>query len=156
MSAADRDYWKKPEPSSERLLPDWPLTYWLMGALVVCYALQAINSVHGYPAYELNLALTTVGIRNFWAWQLLGQPGYEGHPLRAHEPSHARTPFTRAHYDRWIELFCDTVDESFAGPRAEVAKMRGRKMARAMERLLSGVSDDGGAPTEPVWRRPAR
>lgn len=30
---------------------------------------------------------------DFWAWQLLGERGYTGHPLRAHEPVHARTPF---------------------------------------------------------------
>jgi hypothetical protein len=33
---------------------------------------------------------------DFWAWQLLGQPGYERNPLRAHEPVHTRTPFTKA------------------------------------------------------------
>ena len=90
---------------------------------------------------------------DFWAWQLLGEPGYEGQPLRAHEPVQARTPLSHAHYERWIELFCDTVDTSFAGPRAELAKGRGRKMAAAMERLLAGVSAGGTAPIEPMWRR---
>ena len=27
---------------------------------------------------------------SFWSWQLLGRPGYDGHPLRAHEPSRGR------------------------------------------------------------------
>ena len=90
---------------------------------------------------------------DFWAWQLLGEPGYEGQPLRAHEPVHARTPLSHAMYERWIELFCDTVDVSFQGAHAEIAKGRGRKMAAAMERLLSGVSADGAAPVEPMWRR---
>jgi hemoglobin len=90
---------------------------------------------------------------DFWAWQLLGQPGYDGHPLRAHEPVHERTPLSHRHYERWIELFTETVDTSFVGPRAEAAKQRGRKMAAAMERLLAGVSADGGRPIEPIWRR---
>ena len=90
---------------------------------------------------------------DFWAWQLLGEPGYQGQPLRAHQPVHARTPLSHTHYERWIELFCDTVDASFEGPRAEVAKGRGRRMAAAMERLLSGVSANGTVPIEPVWRR---
>ncbi len=37
---------------------------------------------------------------DFWTWQLLGQPGYDGQPLRAHEPVHARTPLSHAHYQR--------------------------------------------------------
>ena len=90
---------------------------------------------------------------DFWAWQLLGEPGYEGQPLRAHEPVHARTPLSHAHYERWMELFCDTIDASFHGPLAEVAKGRGRKMAAAMERLLSGVSASGGSAVAPLWRR---
>jgi hemoglobin len=89
---------------------------------------------------------------DFWSWQLLGEARYDGQPLRAHEPVHARTPLSHAHYERWVELFVDTVDESFHGPRAEVAKERGRKMAAAMERLLAGESASGDAAVEPYLR----
>jgi hemoglobin len=77
---------------------------------------------------------------DFWAWQLLDQPGYGRNPLRAHEPVHDRTPFGAEHYLRWLDLFETTVDESFAGPTAEMAKARARKMAAALRRLLDGVS----------------
>jgi len=90
---------------------------------------------------------------DFWAWQLLGEPGYEGQPLRAHEPVHSRTPLSPAHFEQWVELFCDTVDSSFQGHRSEVAKGRGRKMATALERLLTGKSGGGSASIEPLWRR---
>ena len=91
-------------------------------------------------------------LTDFWSWQLLGQPVYDGQPLRAHEPVPARTPLTNAHYVRWVQLFCDTVDAAFAGPRADAAKVRGRKMAAAMERLLAGVSAPGNVPIEAPWR----
>jgi hemoglobin len=77
---------------------------------------------------------------DFWAWQLLGEPAYERNPLRAHEPSHARTPFRPEHYDRWLELFDATVDERFSGPVAEDAKRRAQRMARALRRLLDGAT----------------
>jgi hemoglobin len=83
-----------------------------------------------------------------WCWQLFGERGYAGNPLRAHEPVHARTPFTTAHYDRWLELFEEAVDGSFAGPGAERAKGRARRMAGALRRLLEGVSGSGAVPIE--------
>ncbi|MDO8363875.1 MAG: group III truncated hemoglobin [Actinomycetota bacterium] len=106
-----------------------------------------------FEAAHVNWNAHVATLIDFWAWQLLGQPGYDGQPLRAHEPVHARTPLSHAHYGRWVELFCDTIDISFQGAHAEIAKGRGRKMAAAMERLLSGVSADGADPVEPMWRR---
>lgn len=38
-------------------------------------------------------------------------------------------------------------------PALTPANDLGRKMAAAMERLLSGVSASGAAPIEPMWRR---
>ena len=87
----------------------------------------------------------------FWAWQLLGERRYVGNPLRAHEPIHARTPFSDAHFERWLELFTGTVDEHFVGPTAEIAKGRAAKMAHALRRLLAGQHDDPSSPTEPLW-----
>ena len=77
-------------------------------------------------------------LADFWSWQLLGQRGYEGNPLLAHRPAHACTPFTEAHFDRWLELFEDTIDRLFQGPNATTAKQRASKMASAMQRLLLG------------------
>ncbi len=118
------------------------------------YRDAAMDDVLGpvFEAAHVNWNAHIATLIEFWAWQLLGAPGYEGQPLRAHEPVHARTPLSHSHYERWIELFCDSIDASFQGPLAEVAKGRGRKMAAAMERLMSGVSASGAAPIEPMWR----
>ena len=70
-----------------------------------------------FLAAHVNWNAHVATLIDFWAWQLLGQPGYDGQPLRAHEPVHARTPLSHAHYQRWVELFCDTIDISFQGPR---------------------------------------
>lgn len=90
-------------------------------------------------------------VTDFWSWQLLGERCYEGNPLRAHEPSHARTPFTDAHFERWLELFVSTVDDRFVGPTAELAKQRAAKMARALRRLLDHGHGPADAPAEPLW-----
>ena len=94
-------------------------------------------------------------LTDFWAWQLLGERAYERNPLRAHEPVHARTPFREVHYQRWLELFETTVNELFAGPNAELAKGRARRMAAAMRRLLDGESAAGDAPLQIDWAKPS-
>ena len=85
-------------------------------------------------------------LTDFWSWQLLGERGYDGNPLRAHEPIHARLPFRDEHFERWLELFTATVDENFCGPLAATAKVRAAKMAHALQRLLGGAH---GAPRDP-------
>ena len=87
-------------------------------------------------------------LTDFWMWQLFGVRGYQGNPLRAHEPAHRNTPFTPAHFDRWLTLFTETVHEQFDGPTAELAQRRAAKMARALQQLLGGAHAAGHEPVE--------
>jgi hemoglobin len=84
----------------------------------------------------------------FWMDQLFGTKSYAGNPLRAHEPVARRMPFRAEHFDRWLALFTETVDELYEGPVAELAKARAAKMAGALRRLLDGTSAAGTAPVE--------
>ena len=62
----------------------------------------------------------------FWSFLLLGQDSYTGNPMDAHRKVHQMVPLTEAHFDRWLLLFCTTVDEIFEGLVAEDAKNRAR------------------------------
>jgi hemoglobin len=122
-------------------------------ALVVAfYRSAAVDDLLGpiFEAAHVDWSSHVPKVASFWSWQLLGRRGYEGNPLRAHEPSHARTPFRPEHYARWLELFESTVDERFAGPVAELAKTRARRMARALRRLLDGEQGAGDEPIEVI------
>lgn len=44
-------------------------------------------------------------------------------------PKHANLPLTHQHFDRWLSLFHETVDELFTGAVAEKAKFRAIKMS---------------------------
>ena len=92
-------------------------------------------------------------VTDFWMDQLFGGPVRRRNPLRSHEAVHRRTPLREEHFDRWLGLFTETVDELFEGPTAELAKTRALKMARALRRLLDGVSASGAEPIEVRWGR---
>ncbi|HET8963125.1 MAG TPA: group III truncated hemoglobin [Chitinophagales bacterium] len=62
---------------------------------------------------------------SFWQTVLLEERTYTGSPF----PPHANLPVSKEHFDRWLQLFHKTVDEYFAGKKADEAKWRADKMA---------------------------
>lgn len=44
-------------------------------------------------------------------------------------PKHADLPLTHQHFDRWLSLFHQTVDDLFTGPLADRAKFRAIRMS---------------------------
>lgn len=58
----------------------------------------------------------------FWALILLDQEGYKGNVY----DKHAHLKVDNSHFDRWVGLFSRTVDEHFAGEKAELAKQRAK------------------------------
>lgn len=78
----------------------------------------------------------------FWCRTLLSMPGYEGNPYRSHQLIDARSPFTVAHFERWLELFLDTIDSGWVGPKAEQAKALALKVAEVHCRQIVGEELD--------------
>ena len=62
---------------------------------------------------------------NFWSSMLLGDQSYHGNPLQKHLP----LAIEAKHFDQWLKLFHQTVDENFAGEKAEEVKSRSRSIA---------------------------
>jgi len=61
----------------------------------------------------------------FWQTVLLGEHTYMGSPFAPH----AKLPITKIHFERWLKLFYQTLDEQFTGEKAKEAKWRAEKMA---------------------------
>lgn len=61
----------------------------------------------------------------FWETVLLEEHTYHGRPF----PPHAQMSIDTPHFERWLCLWCETVDTYFEGELAEEAKWRGEKMA---------------------------
>lgn len=86
----------------------------------------------------------------FWCHALLGLPVYSGNPFRAHAEVHEKRPFTAAHFDRWLQLFHDTVALGWTGPNARRACKLADAIARVHREQLVGhaVSLERSIPGE--------
>ena len=62
---------------------------------------------------------------SFWSSMLLGEQSYRGNPFE----KHVGLAITASHFERWLELFNQTVDEDFTGDRAVEVKDRARSIA---------------------------
>ena len=78
-------------------------------------------------------------LTRFWSRALLGIEGYQGNPFAAHREVHERSPFSAAHFERWLELFHETL-EGWSGPNVERASELARNVARVHRQQLLGTT----------------
>ncbi|HEX7366037.1 MAG TPA: group III truncated hemoglobin [Pelobium sp.] len=65
----------------------------------------------------------------FWSTLLLYTHEYKDDPLTKHLP----LPLTRKHFETWLSLFNETLDDLFEGEIAENAKKRAFSIAKIMK-----------------------
>jgi hemoglobin len=78
----------------------------------------------------------------FWGTVLLGNQSYTGSPFSPH----AVLPIKKDHFDIWLNLFKETVDENFIGQIATEAKWRAEKMAEMFVYKLSKIKENKSKP----------
>jgi hemoglobin len=88
-------------------------------------------------------------IASFWETILLGAHSYGGGAFAPHAALHMKVRLRAGHFERWLALWNATVDETFAGDRAELAKAHALRVAQAFHRRLqtmpSGIDSSPGA-----------
>lgn len=72
----------------------------------------------------------------FWSTVLLGSAQYTGNPVLPHLALARKIPVQASHFERWLLLFRQTVDELFVGERAEQAKIRAQSIAIVLQSKL--------------------
>ena len=66
---------------------------------------------------------------SFWQTLLLEDKTYTGKPF----PPHAHLSVDHSHFQKWLEIFIETIDMLFRGEKAEEAKWRAKKIAELFE-----------------------
>ena len=75
---------------------------------------------------------------DFWENTIFFTGSYAGNPMKTHQQLNNVFPLKAEHFDRWIRIFLETVDDLFAGEKAELAKQRAVSIATVMKIKLSG------------------
>lgn len=89
---------------------------------------------------QMNLDHHLPIICDFWETVLFRAGLYRRNALAIHMSLNARAPLGAEHFDRWLALWSQTVDEHFAGEKAELAKVQAGRIAGSIHRRLQGRS----------------
>jgi hemoglobin len=89
---------------------------------------------------QLDVEAHVPQIASFWETVLLGARSYSGGAFGPHAALHARARLRAGHFERWLWLWRTTVDDLFAGERAELAKSHAARVARAFHARLQTMA----------------
>lgn len=69
---------------------------------------------------KLNFDIHLPKMIHFWSFVLLDEPGYTTDLTK----KHTNMPLKKEHFEIWLQLFNETVDQLFEGDKANTAKQR--------------------------------
>lgn len=69
---------------------------------------------------------------SFWETILFGQMSYKGNPMAVHFPINALEAMEKRHFERWLKLWKQTIEENFTGLNATMAITKSENIANLM------------------------
>lgn len=72
-------------------------------------------------------------ITDFWETILFDNPVYKNNAMGVHYALNRIFPLKKEHFDSWLMIFNDTLDEMYEGEKVLLAKKRAKSIALLME-----------------------
>ena len=69
---------------------------------------------------------------DFWCTLLLGEMTYSRNAMEIHLQLNQKASLTKIHFDEWLKLFNETVDDLYDGTKAQETKYRASSIAALM------------------------
>ena len=85
-------------------------------------------------------------IKNFWSRSLLGTERDQGHPGHPY-PVHTSLRIEPEHFQRWLELFIESIRETLPKPLAEQAAAQASHMAQCFQAGIFPFTGFDGKPS---------
>ena len=89
---------------------------------------------------KINWAHHVPIIVDFWETILLDNPVYKKNAMEVHYALNKIIPLQKEHFDKWLLLFFETIDELFEGNTAKLAKARATSIAGLMLYKMTGTN----------------
>ena len=70
---------------------------------------------------------------DFWESIVFEKAIYKGNAMHVHQNLNQKSKLEKQHFERWLTLFTQTVDELYSGPKAELAKTRALSIATVIQ-----------------------
>lgn len=94
--------------------------------LVEVFYSKVLNDESLRPFFmHLDLGAHLPKMIHFWSFVLLDEPGYTTNVVE----KHLKMPLEPLHFQRWLTLFNETIDDLFEGEKVELAKQRAAVIA---------------------------
>lgn len=77
---------------------------------------------------------------DFWEEILFSTGKYTGNTMKKHMDLNMKWSLEAKHFERWLELFMQTVDEHYSGPNANLIKQRALSIATVIQIKTSSGS----------------
>lgn len=91
---------------------------------------------------KINLSKHLPIMYNFWESIILGNPVYDGAPMPKHFPLNAKVAMEEKHFNRWLQIWEETIHKNFEGENAEIAITRSLNIARIMHFKMVNARQD--------------
>lgn len=93
---------------------------------------------HFFTETDFSLEKHLPVITSFWETILLDVVTYSGNPMLKHIKMNENMPLKVAHFNRWLQIWEETIRQNFFGERADEALKRGRNIAQLMDFKING------------------
>ncbi len=70
---------------------------------------------------------------SFWETVLFAKAGYQGNPVKKHVEIDKKIKLQKPHYDKWLQLWTETIDSLFTGEVADRAKEKATTMMQLID-----------------------
>lgn len=81
---------------------------------------------------DVNWATHLKTLYDFWESMLFYSGNYSGNPLQVHMDLNKEQPLSKKHFERWIEIFIENVDELYQGRTSETLKNKAKLISEMM------------------------
>jgi hemoglobin len=78
-------------------------------------------------------------LADFWETTIFHKVVYKGNVLKIHQDLYEKVQLTNSHFERWLTLFNESVDELFKGNTADQFKIKALSIATVMRIKLHAV-----------------